>query len=117
MKLFISRWVFKHSTAVLLLERRWSKEQAMGWKMGAVSFSFNKREKDLLFQQPSFQPGSKLALSSEELSWKSNFCSSRRPIASVQVVKANAGQFWRSIISPVMETSGMQEARERGRWL
>lgn len=37
MKLFISRWVFKHSTAELLLE--WSEEQAMGWKMGAVSFS------------------------------------------------------------------------------
>lgn len=82
---------------------------------GSRVLLFNKRGKVLLFQQPSFQPGSKLALSSEELSWKSNFCSSRRPIALVQLVKANVGQFWRSIISTVMETSGVQEAGERER--
>lgn len=53
--------------------------------------------------------GSKLSVSNKELSWKAQCCSSRSPIALVQLVKANCRQFWGSVISAVMET------REGGR--
>lgn len=76
---------------------------------------FKERWKDLLFQQPLIKPGSKLPVSNKELSWKSNFCSSKRPVVLVQLVKANVRQFQSSVISAVMEMTGEQGVGERRR--